>query len=699
MKKSIFEGLLQPVPQAIRDGLVMVIQILMIGSFACLLENIQLPFYQHFIHTFAGGTIYEVLAFVVSATLGMLSLYTTVSISFCYARVLNGENKFSSFPYVATVLACFFIMIGFFEGNMTDGLFNISMFSGRGMFAALLSAIGGSVLFSAFCRLFKTKRTFYADGTDSAFNFTVSSLLPAACVIVVFCLVNYVIIVVTGKTCIQDLFVAAMNRIFDNMERSYLSGLLFILMSQLMWSVGIHGSNLLEQVAAEKFTEINGSIVSKSFMDNFVLMGGSGTTLALVIAIILFSKRKTTKRLSLMSTGPIIFNINELLVFGLPIVYNVLLIIPFVLVPLIMYTTSYLAVKLGLVGVTVNQIHWTTPFILSGYQTTGSFSGSLLQIVNLFIAVLIYRPFILMYDKKSVLTNLTNMRNLIDTLKQSETSLVPVTLTDLKGPAGMLAKSLVNELRAALGRKDVKLKYQPQYDKNNKCVGAEALLRWEHPVYGFIYPPLVAKIAAESGILWDLEKYIINKSVQALPEFTSVFGDDFKLSVNTTVSTFYNPMFVPYVKKMIENCHIKKDTLCIEITEEMSFYKSEKADEIFRELHSAGCRLALDDFSMGHTSLKYLQKNQFDFVKIDGSIIKDCVENQRSRDIISSIIYLSKSLHFNVVAEYVETEKEKDLLFNLGCWIYQGYLYGKAVSLEEFIKMHGMNGSRGKKLQ
>lgn len=688
MNKNITVGLFQPVPQAIKNGLVMVIQVLMIGSFACLLENIQFPLYQNFIRTFAGGTIYKILAFVDSATLGMLSLYTAVSVSTCYDRILNGEHKTSSFPCVATVLACFFVMIGFFEGNIFDEFFNILMFSGRGMFAALLASVGGSVLFALFCRLFKTRNSLYADGTDSVFNSTLESLIPAACVITVFSLINYIIIVTTGRTCIQDLFVAAMNKIFDNMERSYFSGLLFIFLSQGMWFVGIHGSNLLEQVAAEKFTEINGSIVSKSFIDNFVIMGGCGTTLAVIIAVLIFSKRKTTRRLAAMSAGPIFFNINELLVFGLPIVYNLSLLIPFIAVPVVMYTLSYLAVKFGLVAVTVNQIHWTTPVILSGYQATGSFSGSVLQIVNLAVAVLIYRPFILRYDKKNESENLLNMKKLIATLKESEKSLVPVTLTELKNSQGILAKSLVNELRSAILTKEVKLKYQPQYDSSGKCIGAEALLRWEHPVYGVIYPPLIVKIAGESGMLWELERYIMETGAKALPQFISVFGGKFKLSINSTVATFYNPAFIAHLKKLVEKYDLKEGNLCIEITEEMALGKDEETDAVFKKLREIGCRLALDDFSMGHTSLKYLQQNQFDLVKIDGALVKAALENQRSRDIISSIIYLSSSLHFDVVAEFVETKKEHEMLENLGCAIYQGYLYGKAVSLEEFVKVH-----------
>lgn len=97
--------------------------------------------------------------------------------------------------------------------------------------------------------------------------------------------------------------------------------------------------------------------------------------------------------------------------------------------------------------------------------------------------------------------------------------------------------------------------------------------------------------------------------------------------------------------------------------------------------------IAIDDFSMGSTSLKYLQKNQFDIVKLDGSIVKEMMTNDRSRDIISSIVYLAKSLNFKVLAEYVETDAQMKALEKLGCDYYQGYHFSKAVDVEEFINV------------
>jgi len=707
MAKSLEkQNLFKPIPLAIRNGLVMVIQILMIGSFAVLLEKINIPVYQNFIKTFAGGSISKILTFIDKSTLGMLSLYMTISVSISYIRIVRKDRKAASFACTATVLACFFIMIGFFqsgintkslesfstEDNMNkvkELLFQVNRFSGRGMFSALIASIGGSVLFTFFHSCFRSKNTIYADGTDSVFHAAVATLLPSACVIVIFALFNYLIILISGCTCIQDLFVVLMDKIFVGMERSYFSGFLFIFLSQIMWCFGIHGSNVLEAVSADKFAEITASnpeIVSKSFIDNFVIMGGCGTTLALIIAILIFSRRNTTRRLARMSVVPGIFNINELITFGLPIVYNVYLLVPFVCVPLIMYTTSYLAVKSGWVAPTVNQIHWTTPVLLSGYQATGSISGSVLQAVNMGIAVLVYWPFIRWYDRKVDSEGARNLQKLVAIHKESEETLVPVVLTEMKSAAGTLAKSLVNDLRLAIEEKTVDIKYQPQYNEKGMCTGAEALLRWNHPFFGLLYPPLVVKLAREGGLLWRLEKFVLETAASNIPVLTGKFGKEFKLSVNITVATFYNPELLQHLAYLKKVYGIQDGNLCVEITEEMALGDNSETQDIFREVREMGIKLALDDFSMGHTSLQYLQNNQFDLVKIDGNLVKAMMSNTRSRDIIASIVYLSNSLNFDVVAEYVETAEEKKTLEQIGCKSYQGYLYSPAVDIEEIKK-------------
>lgn len=696
---------LHPIPEALRNGLVMVIQVLLIGSFATLLEKLHVAGYQNFIHTFAGGTIYNILAFIDRSTLGMLSVYMTISVSISYVRIVRKNKQSASFACSATVLACFFIMVGFYQSGIVtsvDGFYTaeninrvkellrqVERFSGRGMFSALVASIVGSVLFTKMSNVFRAKTQVYADGTDSVFHSAMATLLPSATVILIFALFNYVISVTTGCSCVQDLFVAAVTRLFEVLgeNRSFFSGFLFLLLSQIMWCFGIHGSNVLEQVSKYYFEPINEytGIVSKSFMDNFAIMGGCGTTLALLIAIFIFSKRTTTRRLSRLSLIPGLFNINELMVFGLPIVYNFYLILPFVCVPLVMYTLSYLAVSFGFVPAVSANVHWTTPVVLSGYYATGSFTGSILQLINLAIGVAIYRPFILWYDKKSDTTSADNLKNLVGILKESEANLTSITLTELKSPAGILAKSLVNDLSKALEDGDIQMKYQPQYSNLGKCVGVEALLRWNHPYYGMMYPPLAVKLAKEAGLLWKLEKFVMSESVSNLDDFVMAFGSGFKLSFNVTVSTFNNPEFIPFLESLKEKYKFSEGTLCVEITEEMALDNTAETSRIFARIKELGFKLALDDFSMGHTSLQYLQNNPFDIVKIDGNLVKEMLKNSRCRDIIASIIYLSNSLGFDVIAEFVETMEEKKVLEEIGCKIYQGYLFSPAVDVSELV--------------
>ncbi len=705
VSNSFVHNYIRPIPEALRNGLVMVIQILLIGSFAVLLEKIHISAYQDFIHNFAGGSIYNILAFIDRSTLGMLSVYMTISVSISYVRIVRKNKKSASFACSATVLACFFIMIGFYQSGIVttveeigtaeninrvrELLRQVERFAGRGMFSALVASIIGSVLFTKFSDIFRSKTQIYADGTDSVFHSAMATLLPSAAVILIFALFNYIIIVTTNSSCIQDLFVGLFTRLFEVLgaSRSFFSGFLFLFLSQFMWCFGIHGSKVLEQVCTNHFDTINEytGIVSKSFMDNFAIMGGCGTTLALLIAIFIFSKRTTTRRLSRLSLIPGLFNINELMVFGLPIVYNFYLLLPFVCVPLLMYTISYFAISLGFVPPVTAEVHWTTPVLISGYYATGSIAGSILQLINLAIGVAIYRPFILWYDKKSDTTSADNLKNLVGILKESEESLTSITLTELKSPAGILAKSLVNDLSKALEDGDIQMKYQPQYSNLGKCVGVEALLRWKHPYYGMMYPPLVVKLAKESNLLWRLEKFVMSESVNNIEDFVLAFGPGFKLSFNVTVSTFNNPDFIPFLESIKEKHKFTEGSLCIEITEETALGNTEETSRIFAKIKELGFKLALDDFSMGHTSLQYLQNNPFDIVKIDGNLVKDMLKNSRCRDIIASIIYLSNSLGFDVVAEYVENMEEKKVLEEIGCKIYQGYLFSSAVDVGELI--------------
>ncbi|MBR5110893.1 MAG: PTS sugar transporter subunit IIC/EAL domain-containing protein [Clostridia bacterium] len=692
---------LSTLAQTIKTSLAMVIPILFIGSITVLLNGFPIQGYQDFLDAFLGGTFRKIIQTVQFTTVGILAVYLTIALNLCYMnRTEEGTRLVYRFGSLLGCLTGFFILVGFFSGEP-----DFSLLSGQGVFSALLAGIIGSILFQRFEGLFKTKKMVFVDGADSVFNAALHVVPPFLAVILCFTVANYLITICFQAQSVQHLFMKAVDGIFLRMNRSFFSGLLFIVLISAMWCFGIHGNNVLNQVAEDMFAAIiPGEIVSKSFIDTFVNMGGTGCTIGLLLAMIIFGKRSSTKKLSRLAFLPNVFNIGELLVFGFPVIYNPLMLVPFILSPVLCYSNAYLLTKIGFLPQVTQSVAWTTPALLSGYVSTGSVMGIAVQVLNIVISMACYAPFVILYEKKSLNEFSAAMNELVGILKKSEETTEEVVLTECEGNAGRLAKLLATDLEASLAsaspdassdntESPLLVKYQPQFDNTGHCIGAESLLRWNHKRYGIIYPPLVVHLAKESGNLYDLETYIIEKSVRDSESFRQCFGEKFKLSVNITVSTLYDKRIVSFLKALAEKYQLKPGNICIEITEETALVTSEETGELIKHIRSFGYTFALDDFSMGHTSLQYLQHNQFDLVKLDGNLVKSILTNDRTKEIINSIVYLSKSLDFKVLAEFVETTEQKEALEQIGCRLYQGYLFSPAVDRDSLLSMGRMKSA------
>ena len=694
MKDTFFKKI-SLIGNTIRMGLAMVLPVLFIGSMTVLLNGFPLRAYQDFLDTFLGGALRSILLILQVTTVGALAIYMTIALNISYMEQTGeGGHVASSLGSLLACLVGFFILLGFFTGEP-----DFSLLSGQGVFSALLSGIIGSMLYKKFEAAFKAGKHSFVDGADSAFNAALLVIAPFFATIVSFAVGNYLITVVSGAASVQHLFMRVVDAAFLRMHRSYISGLLFTALISIMWWFGIHGNNVLNQVAEDMFTEIiPGEIVSKSFMDTFVIMGGTGCMIGLLISMMIFGRRSSTKKLSRMAFVPCIFNISELLVFGFPVIYNPLMVIPFILSPVLCYTSAYLLTAVGFLPEVSSTVIWTTPPLLSGYIATGSVRGIIVQLINIAISTACYAPFVIRYERHSLDESAASMDELVGILKKCEETTEEVTLTECEGNAGRLAKLLTGDLQDSLYASSVRnfpdkaenpllIKYQPQVDNTGRCIGAEALLRWEHVRYGSLYPPLVIHLAKESGNLYELETYIIEGAVREVASFRQAFGEDFKLSVNVTVSTLYDKRFISFLQEIAERYMLRTGNICIEITEETELITSEDTGALIKKIRNFGYTFALDDFSMGHTSLQYLQHNPFDLVKLDGGLVKSVMTNERTREIINSIVYLSKSLEFKVLAEYVETEELKDALEQIGVVLYQGYLFGPAVDRDKFISM------------
>lgn len=688
-----------PEIKSVRKGMIKVIPVIMIGSFALVFKSLPVPEYQSFISNFGSGIFLSLFSLINNASFGMLSIYLTVAISYCYTQERSSEQYTEC---VLIALVCFALLAGVFEQGFSSAHMGVTA-----IFTAIFSAVAASKLYIYFEKNFKFKTIFRAEGADMDFNNALVSLLPSFATIAVFAVANYAIISIWSVGSLHELFITGVNSLFDGIHQRIYSGYLFVLASSLLWFFGIHGGNVLEGVVNTQFalnepsvftdpffTSIPTEILTKPFFDSFVLMGGCGTTLSLLIAILLFGKRNNTKKLSKIAAFPMIFNINELIVFGLPVIFNPFMFIPFITVPLVSFTISYFAVFFNLVPLTHHPIEWTTPVILSGYLATGSAAGIILQLVNLTVGTLIYWPFVILYERNKETDAKKQIQELVATLQEAEKLNTPITLTSMNGTNGSVAKYLANDIAHAVTDRQIKLYYQPQFDNEKKCIGAEALLRWNHPVFGMIYPPLVIKLAEEADVLTKLEQFIVSSAMNDLENINTAAGRETSICVNISAATLQHPTFIPFLRIMSIEHQFKNESICFEITEQMSLNINENVEAIFSEIKRLGYMLAVDDFAMGATSIKYLQNGKFDLVKIDGELVKSMLANPRSKDIVESIVRLSRTLGFNVLAEYVETESQQKDLESIGCFLYQGYLYSPAVTIEKYIEIQTFDSSK-----
>lgn len=675
----------------IRSSLIMLIPVLFIGSMALMLKSFPIEAYQNFIGSFLNGVIANFFSLVYSATFGILSIYVSISISICYTQQIGKDNRHTLGPMIASMVA-FFIISGTFD----NGALHTESLGAAGMFTAVIGSLFASWFYDILSKKMKRSMRLFTEGDDEVFRNTLFALAPTAIVAIVAAVINSVSMLIFDGNNLHMAFSSGIGFIFEDLGRNLGSVLLFEFVAQFLWFFGIHGNNVLEPVCQDLFTpamDINQQLVeqgmaateihSKTFLDVFINMGGSGSVMCLLIAIMVFSQRRSNRKLGMMAAIPGFFNISEIITFGLPIVFNPIFIIPYLLVPMVMGITSTLAVEIGLVPVAINHVEWTTPILWSGYLATDSLAGSVLQIVNLVIGTLIYAPFVKIFDKEMIKDANRKMDQLVDLLKKSEETREVVRVLSLRDVGGMVARHLAEDLQTQLIDRRPNMYYQPQYNSKGECIGAEALLRWRHSIYDMIYPPLVIQVAEESGKLIELEKNIFVTIMESMQKLIEVLGEETKISVNVTGTTIQSEEFEQFLVQLSKDYPRYSNRVVIEITEQAALSIKEELIDRLTRIAKRGYGFAIDDFSMGSTSIKYLQTNVFNLIKLDGSMTRVILKNRRSKDIIASITKLSSDLGIDVLAEYVETEEQRAALEEVGCYLYQGYLYSPAVPMDK----------------
>ena len=670
---------------AIRQGMIMMIPLLVVGYMAAMLINLPIPAFQKFLSELWGGCVRTFLRSIYISVNDFFAIYLTIATSVSYSMMKR--RKKGIYESTGNVVILVIITLAAFAAyaGIQYETFSIARFSNMYAFSALLVAlISGSIYYALKeSRFLQAKRQ--RTNTDNVYISAVEGILPAVIIIGFFVLLRQVLYAVFGVNGLQELLEMLFNSLLKPLKNGLGAGLIVILLTHSLWFFGIHGHNMLDAVIKQNFTDVTAGIFSKTMQDVFVLLGGAGAMLCLLIAIWLFAKKKGVRHLAYMAAPSTLFNISEIALFGIPVILNPIFLIPFLLVPVSNFLITYAAIYFGLVPRVIHKVNWTTPIFLSGYKATGSWAGVILQVVCLAVGVLIYKPFVRLYEEQNERRMRRDVKRLVEEMQREEENNAISYLTKREDDLGHIARILAADLVDAVQKKELFLVYQPQVNCEEVCVGVEALIRWKHPELGFIYPPLIIQLAKEKKVLHKLEEYIIDEAANVLSRLEPLTSAEFKVSVNITNESLAWEDLEKHIADAVEKYKIPSKYLCLEITEQDALSSSVDVTDKIRNLKARGHRFLIDDFGMGHTSLMYLQTNYFDVVKLDGALTRDVLTNERNSDIIASIVYLGKSLHFKIIAEYVETEEQRDKLKELGCDAFQGYLYSKPLELEELI--------------
>lgn len=243
---------------------------------------------------------------------------------------------------------------------------------------------------------------------------------------------------------------------------------------------------------------------------------------------------------------------------------------------------------------------------------------------------------------------------------------------------------LENYLLHAVRNGDLMLHFQPKvHPVTKQWTGAEALLRWRHPVLGEISSETLIHLAEKNGLIYDVGSFVLRTAIEKASEWRS-HAPGFKMAVNISAKQLRDVRFVDQVKALLDEYQLPAQCLEIEVTESGLITDEKVAGDILQVLHSLGITLSLDDFGTGYASFNYLKKFPFDCIKIDKSFIHPLEHSEDDKEIVRSIIQVAKKLKLQVIIEGVETKAQEAFVVNEGCDFGQGFLYGRPMPADDF---------------
>jgi PTS system cellobiose-specific IIC component len=441
---------------SIKKAFTITLPVIILGSIASLINNMPVNIVQAGLATPAGQVVRAVNGAVWLGSTAVMAILIAWTLGYYLGNAYKLSGTLSALTSVSAYLT---ICV-----TTPDGGISLSRLGSSGLFGAILIAILATELYHVFSNLKINISEDMAEEVRQMF----AALFPVMLSVFCIALTNGIILMTSGKG-VDEWIYTGLSFLFSAADGGGLAGTLFLVFGiHIFWFFGIHGGNVMDSIMASAFGEnllhntelyaINHNafdgqlaIISKGFLDTFVFMGGAGTSLSIIIAVLIIARSRYMRGIAKMGGIFVVFNMNEIVLFGFPVILNPILLIPFLLTPLTVTLISWSAMSLGLAARVVTEVHWAMPPLISGYLATGGhLSGSILQMINITAGILIYLPFIRLMDrravqKESLKDNTVLLKNTLNTVVEkinSSTGEINGEITDFSIVLGSVVRDL-----------------------------------------------------------------------------------------------------------------------------------------------------------------------------------------------------------------------------------------------------------------
>ncbi|AZE89698.1 EAL domain-containing protein [Pseudomonas orientalis] len=539
----------------------------------------------------------------------------------------------------------------------------------------------------AWLHRFRWTRLVHEDLIGYNLKGTINMVLPGA--------ITALTLVVVLSLLLQIPYVAHLQgpQVLNVLQAPYGSGLFVTLMNSLLWFFGIHGVYALQPLfdVLDQAVTLNGValaagepvryLLNSGLLGSFAFIGGSGSALCLLLAILLFSRSRSMRLLAMASLPLSLFNVSEVLLFGLPIILNPRLFIPFLLVPALNGMAALAVVQLGWVSPAVASVPFTAPVLLNAYLSThGDMAAVVLQVVLTGLGTLVYAPYVRAIHRQASEGGTVYLKSLDMTFRGLEEKGRLLEFDPILAAHRTLARQAVELSRIQqISDYDFYLEFQPQVStRTGLCTGCEALMR-ARDGEGTVHSPWeFLQWLAQARLMPDVDVWVASQAVRQYQKWKKV-GFDLPITINVSSFTLKDAAFGNRLVEILAQAH---GGVSVEITEDALVSDIRATRQTIRKLQALGAKVYIDDFGTGYSALSYLHQFPVDFIKIDRSFVV-AQHDPKGAQVLTGMLRFCEALNLGVVVEGVETAEQLAFL-NTGAELFiQGWYFSRALPGDE----------------